>query len=154
MSIVVPNFTQIRGFWWSYWIQNGHHSKPKWSQYGAACLTPCNYPIFLIFILVAILKILKTKSTTLSDDLFLWQNSKGSAVWSEFNIFCTLVTMAKAAILIFSTPQKLPHTTVDIPTKFHERNPNFFLIPPFCFHGNCGKVCTTDSDFFWLISFH
>jgi hypothetical protein len=27
--------------------------------------------IFLIFILVAILKILKTKSTTLSDDLFL-----------------------------------------------------------------------------------
>jgi hypothetical protein len=23
---------------------------------------------------------------------------------------------------IFSTPQKLPHTTVDIPTKFHERN--------------------------------
>jgi hypothetical protein len=27
-------------------------------------------------------------------------------------------------------------------------------IPPFCFHGNCGKVCPTDSDFFWLISFH
>ena len=41
-------------------------------------------------------------------------------VWSEFNIFCTLITMAKAAILIVSTPQKLPHTTVDIPTKFHE----------------------------------
>jgi hypothetical protein len=30
-------------------------------------------------------------------------------VGSEFNIFCTLVTS-----------QKLPHTTVDIPTKFHE----------------------------------
>jgi hypothetical protein len=42
-------------------------------------------------------------------------------VWSEFNIFCTLVNMATAAILIFfSTIQKLPHTTVDIPTKFHE----------------------------------
>jgi hypothetical protein len=41
-------------------------------------------------------------------------------VWSEFNIFCTLVTMATAAILICSTPQKLPHPTVDIPTKFHE----------------------------------
>ena len=41
-------------------------------------------------------------------------------VWSEFNIFCTLVTMAMAAILIFFKPQKLPHTTVDIPTKFHE----------------------------------
>ena len=47
-------------------------------------------------------------------------------VWSEFNIFCTLVTMAMAAILNFCNPQKLPHTTtVDIPTKFHERNPNF-----------------------------
>jgi hypothetical protein len=41
-------------------------------------------------------------------------------VGSEFNIFCTLVTMATAAILNFFNPQKLPHTTVDIPTKFHE----------------------------------
>jgi hypothetical protein len=41
-------------------------------------------------------------------------------VWSEFNIFCTLVTMATAAILNFCQPQKLPHTTVDILTKFHE----------------------------------
>jgi hypothetical protein len=55
---------------------------------------------------VAILKILKTKSTTLSDDLFLCQVSKGSAVWSEFNIFCTLVTMAMAAILNLFNPSK------------------------------------------------
>ena len=41
-------------------------------------------------------------------------------VWSEFNIFCTLVTMATATNLIFSNPQKLPHTTVDIPSKFDE----------------------------------
>ena len=43
--------------------------------------------------------------------------------WGEFNIFCTLVTMATAAILKkFQPPpqKKLPHTTVDIPTKFHE----------------------------------
>ena len=26
--------------------------------------------------------------------------------------------------------------------------------PFFYFHGNCGKVCPTDSNFFWLISFH
>ena len=52
--------------------------------------------------------------------------AKLSEVWSEFNIFCTLDTMATAAILNFFNPQKLPHTTVDIPTKFHERNPNFF----------------------------
>ena len=51
--------------------------------------------------MAAIWKILKTKSTTLRDDLFLCQVSNGSAVRSEFNIFCTLVTMATAAILIF-----------------------------------------------------
>ena len=34
--------------------------------------------------------------------------------------------------------------------KFDERNPNVFLSPLFCFHGNCGNVCRTDSDFFGL----
>jgi hypothetical protein len=34
--------------------------------------------------------------------------------------FCTLVTIATAAILNLFNPQQLPHTTVDIPTKFHE----------------------------------
>ena len=100
------------------------NSKPKWSPYGAACLTPCKYPfpmksfhfwifnnLFWFYIgshfeMVAILKILKTKSTTLSDDLFLCQVSKGSAVPSEFNIFCTLVTMATAAILNLFNPPK------------------------------------------------
>jgi hypothetical protein len=56
--------------------------------------------------MAAILKIIKTKNTTLSDDLFLCQVSKGFALWSEFNIFCTLVTMATAAILNFSNPPK------------------------------------------------
>jgi hypothetical protein len=41
-------------------------------------------------------------------------------VGSEFNIFCTLVTMTMATILNLFNPQQLPHTTVDIPTKFHE----------------------------------
>ena len=80
------------------------------------------------------MKILKTKSATLSDDLFLCQVSKGSTVRSEFNLFCTLVTMATAAILNLFNPQKLPHTTVDIPTKFYEvwwKDSNFFLNPPF-----------------------
>ena len=57
-------------------------------------------------------------------------------------------------ILNLFNPQKLPHTTVDIPTNFHEvwwKESNFFLNPPlFCFHGNCGKICPTDSDFFGL----
>jgi hypothetical protein len=42
----------------------------------------------------------------LSDDLFLFQVSKESAVWSEFNILCTFVTMATAAILNFFNPSK------------------------------------------------
>ena len=31
-----PN-RRIFVFWWPFWIQNGHNSKPKWSPYGAAC---------------------------------------------------------------------------------------------------------------------
>jgi hypothetical protein len=41
-----------------------------------------------------------------SDDLFLCQVSKGSTVWSKYNIFCTLVTMATVAILNFVNPSK------------------------------------------------
>ena len=55
-------------------------------------------------------------------------------VWSELNIFCTLVTTAMADILNFFNPQKLPHFTVDIPTKLHEvwwKESKFFLNPPF-----------------------
>jgi hypothetical protein len=89
--------------------------------------------IFLIFILAANLKILKSKSTTLSEDLFLCQVSKGSAVRFEFKKNSTLVTMATAAILNLLNSQKLPHTTVNIPTKFHkvrwkESKKNFWLI--------------------------
>jgi len=46
--------------------------------------------------------------------------AKIGEVWGEFNIICTLVTMATAAILNLFNPQKVPHTTVDIPTKFDE----------------------------------
>jgi hypothetical protein len=41
-------------------------------------------------------------------------------VWSEFKIFCTLVTITTAAILNVFNPQKLSHNMVDIPTKCHE----------------------------------
>jgi hypothetical protein len=37
-------FRRIFVFWRSLWIQNGRHSKPKWSQYSAAYLTPYKYP--------------------------------------------------------------------------------------------------------------
>ena len=70
----------------------------------------------------------------MSDDLFLCQVSKGSAVWSEFNIFCTLVPWQRPPFWIYSTPQKLPLTMVDIPTKFHEvwwKESKIFLNLPF-----------------------
>ena len=56
-------------------------------------------------------------------------------VGSEFILICTLVTMATAAILKkIQLPQQLPHTTVDIPTKFHEvwwKESKIILNPPF-----------------------
>jgi hypothetical protein len=73
----------------------------KWLPYGAACLTPCIYPFplksfsfwifndfFYFYIgghfeMAAILKILKTKCTTLGDDLFLCQVSKGSTEFGQ-----------------------------------------------------------------------
>jgi hypothetical protein len=51
-------------------------------------------------------------------------------VWSEFNIFCTLVTMAMAAILNLFNPPNSCHTLrwifLQSFTKFDERNPNCF----------------------------
>ena len=51
-------------------------------------------------------------------------------VWSEFNIFCTLVTMATAVILNFSNPPKSCHTVrwifLQSFMKFDERNPKHF----------------------------
>ena len=109
--------------------------------------------IVLIFILVAILKILKTKSTTLSNDLFLCQVSKGSAVWSEFNIFCTLVTMATAAILNFFNPSKAATHWIFLQNfmKFDERNQFFFKSPLFLFRWQLRQSLSNRFRFFWLI---
>ena len=54
----------------------------------------------------------------------------------NFTFFAPWLPWQRPPFLIFSTPQKLPHTTVDIPTKFHEVwskksttkiNPPFFV---------------------------
>ena len=36
--------------------------------------------------------------------------------------------------------------------KFDEKNRQILKSNVFCFHGNCGKVCPTDSDFFFSLS--
>ena len=72
-------------------------------------------------------------------------------VESEFNIFCTLVTMATAAILNLFNPPNSCHTLQWIFLQsFMKGIQNYFKSPLFCFHGNCSKVCPTDSDFFGL----
>ena len=84
--------------------------------------------------MAASLKNLETKCTTLSDDLFLCQVSKGSAVRFPFNIFCTLVTMATAAILnLFNPPKAATRRWIflQIFMKFDERNSFFFISPVF-----------------------
>ena len=46
---------------------------------------------------------------------------KGSAVWFELSIFLHLSYHGNGRhFYIFFNPQKLPHTTVDIPAKFYE----------------------------------
>ena len=108
-------------FWRPFLVQNGHHSKPKWSPYGAACLIPCKYPFPL-----------KSAHFWIFNDFF-------NFYFENFNN---------------KEHKKLPHTTVDILSKFHEvwwkESKKKMLIPLFSFYGNCGKVCSTDSDFFGL----
>jgi hypothetical protein len=55
-------------------------------------------------------------------DVDVTRNITANFVKLEVNLtfFFTLVTMATAAILNLFNPQQPPHTTVDIPTKFHE----------------------------------
>jgi hypothetical protein len=77
-------------FWWPFWIQIGRHSKPT------------------IDINSQHHNLLGNQISPKSEDFFIWRP------------FCTLVTMAMAVILNLFNPQKLPHTTVDIPTNFHE----------------------------------
>ena len=167
-----PNFAQIGGFLYfgdHFGFKMATIANQNGRYMGQHVLLPVNIhfhwnllifeflTIFLIFILAAILKILKTKSTTLSDNLFLCQVSKGSAVQFVFIIFCTLVTMATAAILHFLNPKSC-HTLrwifLQSFMKFDERNQKFFLILPFLFLWQLQQSLSNRFHLFWLISFH
>ena len=107
--------------------------------------------------MAVIWKILRIKSTTLSDDLLLCQVSKWSSVWSEFNIVCTLVTMATTAILNLFNPSKAATHyggySYKVSWSLMKGIQKKIKSPLFYFHGNCGKICLTDSDFFGLSRF-
>ena len=70
--------------------------------------------------------------------------------------FCTLVTMATVAILnLFNHPKAATYYggySYKFSWSLMKLKGIQFLFKSslFCFHGNCGKVCPTDSDFFGL----
>ena len=118
-----PNW-RIFVFWWPFWIQNGHHIKPTMdinSQHH---------------------NLLGNQISPKSDDFCIWRP------------FCTSVTMATATILnFFNPPKAATHYggySYKVSWSLMKGIQIFFKSPLFCFHGNCGKVCPTDSDFFGL----
>ena len=74
----------------------------------------------------------------------------------NLTFFAPWLSWQRPPFRIFSTP-KSSHTLrwifLQSFMKFDERNQIFFKSPLFCFHGNCGKVCSTDSEFFGLSRF-
>jgi hypothetical protein len=63
--------------------------------------------------------------------------------------------MTTAAILNCSTPQNLPHPTVDIPTKFHEvwwKESKIFFNPPFLFPWQLRQSLSNQFQFFFVLS--
>jgi hypothetical protein len=80
--------------------------------------------------------------------------SEDFCIWRPFD---TLVTMATSTILNLSTLQKLTHTTVDIPTNFHEvwwKEYKKKCNPPFLFPWQLQQSLSNRFRFFfWHISF-
>ena len=128
-----PNFAQIGGFlyfggqfWFKIANQNGRHMVQHvllpvnihfhWNLFIFEFLT-----IFLIFILAAII-------------YFCVKFQKDPLYGLNLTFFEPWLPWQRLPFWICSTPQKLPHTTVDIPTKFHEvwwKESKIFLNPPF-----------------------
>jgi hypothetical protein len=71
-----------------------------------------------------------------------------------FNIFLHLGYHGNGRHFEFVQPLKSCHILrwifLQSFMKFDERNLNIFKSPLFCFHGNCSKICPSDSDFFYL----
>ena len=119
LSTWKPNFAQIGGFLYSeghFWFKMATIANQN-----VAIWCSMSYPfplkslhfwifsdifyLYFHFEMAAILRILKTKNTTLSDDLFLCQASKGSAVLFEFNIFAPWLPWQRSTFWICSTPK-------------------------------------------------
>ena len=85
--------------------------------------------------------------------MWMWQETLLQKLVKFGNICCTLVTMATAAILKMLQPSKAAAHYGGYSYKVWwslMKGIENKLNPLFCFHGNCGKVCPTDSDCFGL----
>ena len=87
--------------------------------------------------------------------MWMWQETllQNFVKWEvNLTFFAPWLPWQQPPFWIFSTPtQKLPHTTVDIPTKFHEvwwKESNIFVNPPF--FGSMAKYVQPIPIFFGL----
>jgi hypothetical protein len=113
--------THVRQNFWEVSSNSKHHSKPTMninSQHH---------------------NLLGNQISPKSEDFCIWRP------------FCTLVTMATAAILKFFQPTKAATHyggySYKVSWSLMKGIQKCFESPLFCFHGNCGKVCSTDSVF-------
>ena len=106
--------------------------------------------VFKIFILAAILKILKRAQLWVMIYLCV-KFQKDPLYGLNLTFFAPWLPWQRLPFWMFSTPKSC-HTLrwifLQSFMKFDERNPKIVLMPLFCFYGNCGKMCPTDSDFF------
>ena len=179
LSTWKQNFAQIGGF-----LYFGSHFGFKMATIANrngrdmvqhVLITPCKYPfplksfhfwiftILLIFILAAILKWRHLENFKNKEHVFEWW----STFVSSFKRILCLEWIYHCLHLGYhgndrhfefcSTPQKLPHTTVDIPTKFHEvwwKESKKKLNLPFFISMATAANLSKRFRFFWLISFH
>ena len=87
--------------------------------------------------------------------MWMWQETLQNFVkfWVNLTFFAPWLPWQRPPFWIFSTPQKLSHYggySYKVSWRLMKGIQFFFKSPLFCFHGNCGKVCPTDYDFFGL----
>ena len=145
-----PN-RRIFVLWRPFLVQNhrGHHSKPKWSPYGAACLTPCKYPFPLKSVHIWIFndflkflywwpfgKFLKQRAQLWVMIYFCVKLQKDPLYGLNLTFFAPWLPWQRPSFWICSTPNSC-HTLRWIFLQsfmmFDERNPKQFLISPFLY---------------------
>ena len=122
-----------------------------------ACLTPCKYPFPLkssflnlkIFYIGGHFENFKNKEHNFEWwSIFVSSFKRIHLFGVNLTFFAPWLPWQWPPFWICSTPQKLPHYKVS--WSLMKGIQIFFKFPLFYFHGNCGKVCPTDSDFFGL----